>query len=50
LSSRKLAQSVFSVCNFRLEREIAATDREIDDLVYELYGITEEERKLIGRT
>ncbi len=30
-----------------LEREIAATDREIDDLVYELYGITDEERKII---
>lgn len=24
----------------QLEREIAATDAEIDDLVYELYGIT----------
>jgi hypothetical protein len=31
----------------QLEREIAATDREIDELVYELYGITEEERKII---
>jgi hypothetical protein len=31
----------------RLEREIAATDAEIDDLVYELYGITDEERKII---
>ena len=31
----------------RLEREIAATDAEIDNLVYELYGITEKERKLI---
>jgi hypothetical protein len=30
-----------------LGREIAATDREIDDLVYELYGITDEERKII---
>jgi hypothetical protein len=27
-------------------REIAATDAEIDELVYELYGITEEERKI----
>lgn len=25
----------------------AATDAEIDNLVYELYGITEEERKII---
>ncbi len=31
----------------RLERDIAATDAEIDDLVYELYGITGEERKII---
>ncbi len=31
----------------RVEREIAATDREIDELVYELYGITGEERKII---
>ena len=31
----------------QLERAIAATDREIDELVYELYGITDEERKII---
>jgi hypothetical protein len=31
----------------RIEREIASTDAEIDELVYELYGITEEERKII---
>ena len=30
-----------------LEREIASTDAEIDNLVYELYGITNEERKII---
>lgn len=30
-----------------LERQIARTDRQIDKLVYELYGITEEERKII---
>ena len=30
-----------------LDREIAATDAEIDNLVYGLYGITDEERKLI---
>ena len=30
-----------------LEREIAATDQEIDNLVYELYGIIAEERKTI---
>jgi hypothetical protein len=32
----------------RLEREIATTDAEIDELVYGLYGITDEERKIIG--
>jgi hypothetical protein len=31
----------------RVEREITATDREIDKLVYDLYGITEEERGII---
>jgi hypothetical protein len=30
-----------------LERQIAATDREIDQLVYELYGLTEAEIKLV---
>ena len=29
------------------EREIAQTDAEIDELVYELYGITDEERRII---
>jgi hypothetical protein len=41
--SGKLAPSELD----RLDREIAATDAEIDDLVYEVYGITEEERKII---
>jgi type I restriction-modification system DNA methylase subunit len=31
----------------RIDREIAATDAEIDGLVYELYGITEEERGIV---
>jgi phosphopantetheine adenylyltransferase len=47
LSSKKLAQSVSSVCDFRLESDIASTDREIDELVYELYGITDEERRVV---
>ena len=41
--SGKLAPSELD----RLEREIATTDREIDELVYELYGITDEERRII---
>lgn len=31
----------------RLRREIAASDAEIDSLVYDLYAITDEERKII---
>jgi hypothetical protein len=30
-----------------LDRQIAATDAAIDNLVYELYGITDEERRII---
>ncbi|MDO9537756.1 MAG: TaqI-like C-terminal specificity domain-containing protein, partial [Thermoplasmata archaeon] len=33
-----------------LERQISATDREIDRLVYELYGLTEEEIKIVDGT
>jgi len=31
----------------RLEEEIRRTDAQIDELVYKLYGITEEEKKII---
>ncbi len=31
----------------RVEREIAATDEEIDEVVYDLNGITMDERKVI---
>ena len=31
----------------KIEREIAVTDEKIDDIVYGLYRITEEERKVI---
>jgi predicted nucleic acid-binding Zn-ribbon protein len=30
-----------------LQRQIDATDRQIDQLVYELYGLTEEEIKIV---
>jgi hypothetical protein len=30
-----------------LQRQIAATDREIDRLVYELYGLTDEEIAIV---
>ncbi len=41
--SGKLAPSELD----RLDREIAATDEEIDELVYALYGITQDERRII---
>ncbi|GAB4415215.1 MAG: hypothetical protein OHK0032_11360 [Thermodesulfovibrionales bacterium] len=31
----------------KIEREIAVTDEKIDDIVYGLYGITDDERKII---
>jgi hypothetical protein len=31
----------------QLEREIEATDRQIDQLVYELYALTDEEIKIV---
>jgi hypothetical protein len=30
-----------------IERTIAATDKQIDQLVYELYGLTEEEIRIV---
>ncbi len=41
--SGKLAPSELE----RVERDSGSTDAEIDELVYELYGITREERKII---
>ena len=31
-----------------LLREIKRTDQEVDNLVYDLYGLTEEERKIVA--
>ena len=31
----------------KLEEEIKKADNEIDELVYQIYGITEEEKKII---
>jgi len=41
--SGKLAPSQLD----RLERELASNDAEIDELVYALYGITDEERTIV---
>ena len=30
-----------------LQRQVAATDRQIDNLVYELYGLTEDEIRIV---
>jgi len=35
------------VSTLELGRKITATDAQIEELVYELYGITDEERKII---
>jgi hypothetical protein len=34
----------------RLQRQIDATDHQIDHLVYELYGLTEKEIQIIDET
>lgn len=31
----------------KIEREIAVTDEKIDEIVYGIYGITEDEKKII---
>ncbi len=31
----------------QIEREIAATDRQIDQLVYQLYGLTDDEIRIV---
>ncbi len=33
-----------------LQRQIAATDRQIDNLVYDLYGLNEDEIRIVERT
>jgi hypothetical protein len=45
--NRKHAATKLAHEKTTLERQIAATDRQIDVLVYELYGLTEEEIKIV---
>ncbi|HEV2617854.1 MAG TPA: TaqI-like C-terminal specificity domain-containing protein [Candidatus Acidoferrales bacterium] len=47
LNRKQRSGKLASAENERIEREIAETDAQIDNLVYELYGITDEERKII---
>lgn len=44
---KRLAQAKSPDDNTRLQRQIDATDHEIDRLVYDLYGLSEEEINLI---
>ncbi|MBI5696595.1 MAG: hypothetical protein HZC51_12840 [Nitrospirae bacterium] len=48
--NKKLAGTSLPADKDMYNRQIAATDREIDALVYELYGLTEEEIKLVEGT
>ena len=47
--NKRLAPIHNTPCNERDEllREINRTDNEIDNLVYDLYGLTEEEQKIV---
>lgn len=44
-----LRKVIFASEKEPIERQIAATDRKIDELVYKLYGLTEEEVSIIER-
>jgi hypothetical protein len=44
---RKLAAAAIAAHRTLYRRQIEATDREIDALVYELYGLTEEEIAIV---
>lgn len=50
LDLNKKIQNVEGRAKEQIQRQIDKTDREIDNLVYRLYGITEEERKIIEET
>ena len=44
---RRLAQAATPRDKEVLQRQIAATDRQINALVYELYGLTEDEIRIV---
>lgn len=50
--TRLLYSGVTTICNKSGEflREINHTDKEIDKLVYKLYGLTEEEKRAIEQS
>lgn len=44
---QKLAAAAISTDKQLYQRQIETTDRQIDHLVYELYGLTQEEIKIV---
>jgi len=46
-ASDKMLSEASWLLSHALQRQIDATDRQIDRLVYELYGLTEEEIKIV---
>jgi hypothetical protein len=46
---KKLGEAKVPTEKERLQREIGATDKQIDAIVYELYGLTEEEIRIVER-
>ena len=44
---KQLAAAKTSYEKTAIQRQIDATDKQIDQLVYELYGLTEEEIKIV---
>jgi hypothetical protein len=45
--NKQLHKANFDSAKEPIERQIAATDKKIDALVYQLYGLTEEEIKIV---
>ena len=45
--NKQLASSKTAHDKTILQRQIDATDKQIDNLVYELYGLTEEEIRIV---
>jgi adenine-specific DNA-methyltransferase len=45
--NKQLQKAHFDSEKEPIERQIAATDKKIDSIVYELYGLTEEEIKIV---
>jgi flagellar biosynthesis chaperone FliJ len=45
--NEQLANSMSAAQKLIIQRQIDATDREIDQLVYELYGLTKDEIKIV---